>query len=732
MAVQQRSHDGWDVRRNWKKAVMSKGDFNQRKKKEQLDSTTKKFETTFKKLRGKSISLTPNLRFGGPQAMARCKNAWKQLFELLYEHQITAEFVSEFQWRVDADNALVQLTPLRADDFVDSDLWTKQPMFEFAIDDFLPEAKKLKGPKNAPARVKRNRQFRDWIADAVVESFQSEPIQIEYSWFNEDDHPFSMSIMLTADKKTDKPILLWSNTRRFKPRPKKKALKKGPAKKRPDYSHGGWQRFYFDDGKTRRFWYIQCKGAMQMIVQGNIGTDGELSTKKLKSPKEAKATVQKAIDSKVIKGYIEYAPDNVRYFRKARFAMGRIKKELAEFEKVKGFRIPEQYRRHVLAVNGGIFWDSDHHSYVSLPAHPSLDAMEINSILGFATQHPHESIASESARTIFPDGHTPCVDGYFTFTIDQVGTVYMLQMDDVTRQDYGDDGFRHLDRIAAYPVAHCFDEFLTRIARFPNDINTAKKAKTREDRLAEINERFARAREAAEALPFRLFFFDDGKGQKFWNIETKGKQFTTSYGGFGNRPSTTTKKFPTVDKAKKTSQAIIAQKLKKGYHEVLPDALHIQRPKKFKRATVAAIKKLEKELGSKLPDVYRQFLETQNGGEPTPDTITIPGIPYIESVEVGYLFGLYSDPNDSRSLHSGMETAKRLLPDGYLVIANGGGDFFTLSLKRKPGCIWFWDHESSDSYQDTPGHDRFRPSAAHLLANSFEEFLTRIAMYQET
>jgi hypothetical protein len=57
---------------------------------------------------------------------------------------------------------------------------------------------------------------------------------------------------------------------------------------------------------------------------------------------------------------------------------------------------------------------------------------------------------------------------------------------------------------------------------------------------------------------------------------------------------------------------------------------------------------------------------------------------------------------------------------------------FTLSLSDKPGCIWYWDHESDNVDPDLIGtNDRYRPSAAQLLANSFEEFLTRNAMYQE-
>ena len=166
------------------------------------------------------------------------------------------------------------------------------------MDDFLPQVKSLKGPTNVPARTKLIRQFWDWIADAVVGSFESEPVQTKYSRFNENGHPFSTSIELTVDGRTDSPVILWSNVRKFKRRSEKKPPREKPAQAKPDYS-SGWQRYYFDDGKTRRFWYIQCQGATQTIVEGDLGTDGKSTTKKLKSPHAAKEAVQKAIDEKV-------------------------------------------------------------------------------------------------------------------------------------------------------------------------------------------------------------------------------------------------------------------------------------------------------------------------------------------------------------------------------------------------------------------------------------------------
>lgn len=688
------------------------------------------------KLRGKSNTLTPNLRFAGPQAMARCKKVWKQLFELLYEHSITAESVSEFEWRVDADQARVQLVPLPVDEAAAGDLWTRPPVFEFGVDEFLPHITKLNGPKNVTARAKLHQQFRDWIADAVIEGFQSEPVQIEYSWFNEEDHPFSTSITLTADRKTKKPILLWSNTRTFRPRPKQKAAKRKLVTPRPDYFRGGWRRFYFDDGETRRFWYIRSKGATQEIAQGDLGTDGKSTTKKRKSPKLAREAVQQAVDAKLAEGWIEYAPEDIQYVTKHRFAISRIKKELAEYENTRGFRLPEEYRRHVLTVNGGGLNDYDRRikAFVSVPGHPDWDKVEVYSILGFATRYDHQSVVGTSWGEIGPHGHVQFARSpTATIMMDQQGSVYAQNMGGVTVQDYDDDGNLYLERFPAWPVAHCFDEFLTRIIRFPNDVSSAGKAKTPEQDQAKLDERFDSARKAAAAAPFRRFFFDDGKHHKFWNIETKGKQFTTYYGRSGSQPSESTKKFQTANAAQTASEKIIAQKVKKGYHEVLPGALRVERPKEFKRATPAAVRKLEQELGAKLPDEYRRFLETQNGGTLTPGYIAIPEVRYGPSiVDIPYLLGLYPDHNDPRSLHHGMTIASRLLPPGHLVVAVGS-DLYTVSLTSKPGCVWYWDHESDDVEYDMSeaANDRFRPSAARLLANSFEEFLTRIAMYRE-
>jgi predicted DNA-binding WGR domain protein len=412
-------------------------------------------------LRGKTVSLSPNLLFNGPKATARCRRAWKQLFDVLHEHGITAESVTEFQWRVCADKAQVQLTPVPTDNDLGSRLWTTLPVFEFGVDNFLQQVKGLKGPKNAPARAKLNRQFRDWIADAVAGSFESEPVQTKYSRFNQNGHPFSTSIELSADGRTDSPVVLWSSVRNFKRRPEKKPPREKRAQAKPDYS-SGWRRYYFDDGKTRRFWYIQGQGATQTIVEGELGTDGKSTTKKLKSPQAAKEAVEKAVDEKVAKGNIAYAPEEIRYVKAHNRNIERIQLELVEYEQQQGYRLPHEYRRHVLACNGGGLNDYDKKiaAYVSMPGHPVWKKVEVYCILGFASHYDHESLIRTSARTVPPSGHFQFARSPVPFfTIDQQGTVYALNMDGINRDDYDDDGYLYLDRFPAWPVAHSLTSF---------------------------------------------------------------------------------------------------------------------------------------------------------------------------------------------------------------------------------------------------------------------------------
>lgn len=226
------------------------------------------------------------------------------------------------------------------------------------------------------------------------------------------------------------------------------------------------------------------------------------------------------------------------------------------------------------------------------------------------------------------------------------------------------------------------------------------------------------------------YFFDDGKSRKFWSYTLRGKKQTISHGRIGSTGRETSKAFPSPSAAAADTAKLVAQKTKKGYIEIAPTNLKITRPKGKRKATETQVAKLEKRLNAKLPDEYRNFLLTQNGGLPEPLYVCIPGHPYIDNVEVGYIFGLYTKCEPYESLLYAVDHKLPRLPKGHLPIA-AVGDIFSISLTQKPGCVYFWDHEAPGyEDEDEDGNVNFKMAHATLLAGSFNEFLTRISIFE--
>jgi len=222
----------------------------------------------------------------------------------------------------------------------------------------------------------------------------------------------------------------------------------------------------------------------------------------------------------------------------------------------------------------------------------------------------------------------------------------------------------------------------------------------------------------------RRFFFDDGSSRKRWQIHTRGKKLIIQYGRIGASLRSTDKMFESPKAARDAAASAVAAKLDSGYVEVAPSLLRLKRPSRLRLATPASIRALEKAIHATLPPEYRRFLRTQNGGRPDPGFIPIPGVPHIENVSIGFIYGLYASERPGQSLSWGIRTHCPCLPNGHLPIAYGS-DVFTLSLRKKAGCVFFWDHETDEIDDD----DKFLESAGHVLAGSFDEFLTRIALF---
>tara|TARA_B100000073_G_C23352314_1_gene419385 strand:+ start:216 stop:425 length:210 start_codon:yes stop_codon:yes gene_type:complete len=62
-------------------------------------------------------------------------------------------------------------------------------------------------------------------------------------------------------------------------------------------------RLVYKDTKSNKFWQIDSKGSTINILYGKVGTNGQTSVKKAKSPDAAKVEVEKLIKSKLKKGY---------------------------------------------------------------------------------------------------------------------------------------------------------------------------------------------------------------------------------------------------------------------------------------------------------------------------------------------------------------------------------------------------------------------------------------------
>jgi predicted DNA-binding WGR domain protein len=228
-------------------------------------------------------------------------------------------------------------------------------------------------------------------------------------------------------------------------------------------------------------------------------------------------------------------------------------------------------------------------------------------------------------------------------------------------------------------------------------------------------------------ISLRRFFFDDGSSRKRWAISTKGKVQLVHFGRLTGTLKESKKTFGSPAEAQHSAETLIAEKRRSGYVEIKPARLEILRDKKRRAATDLQIKTLEKQLGLPLPGEYAKFLKTCNGGRPNPHCVKVPGAAGIDNVGVGSFFYLNPSKPEADEITYQIEHTKDLLPKGHLPIA-GDSDLFTLSLHAKTlGAVYWWFHESEEVDND----GKFLESAGFLLAGSFDEFLTRIALLFE-
>jgi hypothetical protein len=139
--------------------------------------------------------------------------------------------------------------------------------------------------------------------------------------------------------------------------------------------------------------------------------------------------------------------------------------------------------------------------------------------------------------------------------------------------------------------------------------------------------------------------------------------------------------------------------------------------KSCKVITETELSLFESALKVKLPEDYRQFLLTHNGGSPRPSCfrVNIDGFESITAIERI----LCLDPEERYSLQKYLNIYKNRIPSNLLPIATElSVDLICLSVSGDDyGTIYLWDHnwEVTESKPDY--------SNVHYLAASFSKLL---------
>ncbi len=140
--------------------------------------------------------------------------------------------------------------------------------------------------------------------------------------------------------------------------------------------------------------------------------------------------------------------------------------------------------------------------------------------------------------------------------------------------------------------------------------------------------------------------------------------------------------------------------------------------KSFAPITGQKVAAFERSTDLQLPDDYKQFLLTTNGGIPCPNRFTVPG---CGDALAGILYAL-CDPATPGDLEYELAQAQQYdpLPAGFLPIGHdpGGNTFLLVTLGEDGGRVYFWDRV---------GLWRKCTQNAFPTATSFTDFLNSLS-----
>jgi hypothetical protein len=129
----------------------------------------------------------------------------------------------------------------------------------------------------------------------------------------------------------------------------------------------------------------------------------------------------------------------------------------------------------------------------------------------------------------------------------------------------------------------------------------------------------------------------------------------------------------------------------------------------------------EKHIKTRLPDEYRKFLLTYNGGYPEPDGFMYirNNIKYTSNVD----FFLSLDGDEDDDIYDFIETYRNRIPPELLPIAyDSSGNLICIAiLGDHIGTIYFWDHEEEYEEGEIPGYKN-----VFMVQPSFNKFLNNL------
>ena len=215
--------------------------------------------------------IEPNVEFLSRAITPQCKKAWRKLFAVMRKANVTPQWGDIALWVTHADSALFRLR-MRSSDEDDEDPEWESPPFVYFLTNGLCEALNDAGSPSKEKPIKT--EFYEWVNAAILQSFESAPIQKLYRAYNPDDEPFSIFVSKHERSFSESSFtVLWTNRRGPKPR----SVKEKQAKAR----------------KGKRYKAVRKKSPAKLRAEGRTKAVDKTSVKNSKQAKKKRKTTGK-------------------------------------------------------------------------------------------------------------------------------------------------------------------------------------------------------------------------------------------------------------------------------------------------------------------------------------------------------------------------------------------------------------------------------------------------------